>query len=339
MRIAVLLGGSSPERLVSIASGKEIIKALRELGHEAVAIDPALGDHQISEFELLSQAIETTPPSQEFLRSLSPKNYLTAIESQIPNHFDLAFIILHGKWGEDGVVQSLLELASVPYTGSGVMASAIAMDKVMSKKLFMQRGIPTAKWYDYRKDATPRSSTTRKKISQLGYPNVVKPNDQGSSVAITIVKSESELDVALDEAEKHSDVVLVEEYIPGAELTVSILGDEPLPVIEIRPHNGFYDYHHKYTKGMTDYLVPAPIERSFSVKLQEIALNTFESLGCKTFGRVDFRVGGDQVPYCLEVNTIPGMTETSLVPKAAAAAGISFVQVVSRIVELSTVGR
>ncbi len=339
MRIAVLLGGSSPERLVSIASGKGIIKALRELGYEAVAIDPALGDHQVSEFELLSQAIETTPPSQEFLRGLSPKNYLTAVEMQTHNHFDLAFIILHGKWGEDGVIQSLLELASIPYTGSGVMASAIAMDKVMSKKLFMQHGIPTAKWYDYRKDILPRSSITRKKISQLGYPNVVKPNDQGSSVAITIVKSESELDAALDDAEKLSDVVLVEEYIPGAELTVSILGDEPLPVIEIRPHNGFYDYHHKYTKGMTDYLVPAPIEKSFSVKLQEIALNTFESLGCKTFGRVDFRVGSDQIPYCLEVNTIPGMTETSLVPKAAAAIGISFKQLVGKIVELSLKGK
>lgn len=339
MKIAVLLGGSSPERLVSIASGKGIVKALRELGNDVVAVDPALGTHQIPEPELFSQAIETTPPSLEFLAKLSQKNYLAAIEAQVSNKFDLAFIILHGKWGEDGIIQSLLELASITYTGSGVMASAIAMDKVMSKKLFVHHGIPTAKWFDYRKDSSPRPAAVKERISKLGYPNVVKPNDQGSSVAITIVKNESELDPALDEAERHSDVVLAEEYIPGAELTVSILGDEPLPVIEIRPHGGFYDYHHKYTKGMTDYLTPAPIEKSFAVKLQEVALDTFKSLGCKTFGRVDFRVGDDKIPYCLEVNTIPGMTETSLVPKAAAAVGISFKDLVGKIVDLSLQGK
>jgi len=339
VKIAVLLGGSSPEREVSIASGKGVMKGLRELGHEAVAIDPALGNDQISETELFSRAIEAAPPSREFLAKLSTKNYLATVESQITGNFDLVFIILHGRWGEDGIIQSLLELAPIRYTGSGIMASAIAMDKVMSKKLFIHHGIPTAKWYDYKRNSQPRPETIKKEITKLGYPNVVKPNDQGSSVAISIVKNESELETALDEAEKHSDVVLVEEYIPGAELTVSILGDEPLPVIEIRPHDGFYDYLHKYTKGMTDYLVPAPIEKSFALKLQEIALNTFKSLCCKTFGRVDFRIGDDNVPYCLEVNTIPGMTETSLVPKAAAAVGISFKELVGKIVELSLQGK
>ena len=324
MRIAVLLGGSSPERLVSIASGKGIIKALRELGHEVVAIDPALGSEQIPETELLSQSIGSDPPTQELLRKLSPKNYITAVDCNAFDDVDLAFIILHGKFGEDGIIQSLLELRSISYTGSGVMASAIAMDKVMSKKLFVHHGIPTPEWYDYAKNSSPGfRSQVKEKILKLGFPNVAKPNDQGSSVAITIVESENELDHALDEAEKFSESVLVEKYISGAELTVGILGDEPLPVIEIRPHGGFYDYEHKYTKGMTDYLVPAPIEKSFATKLQEIAINTFNSLGCKTFGRVDFRVGDDpqrgrHVPYCLEVNTIPGMTETSLVPKAAA---------------------
>lgn len=339
MKVVVLLGGSSPERLVSIASGRGIIKALREAGHHAVAIDPALGRNQVSEAELLSQGVGTTPPAQEFLNKLSPRNYLSAIESESFDNADLAFIILHGRYGEDGIVQSLLELRSIPYTGSGIMASAVAMDKVMSKKLFLHHNIPTAEWFDYTKTSRSRSASIKESISSLGFPNVVKPNDQGSSVAITIVNDETGLDPALDEAEKYSDIVLIEKYIPGAELTVSILGDEPLPVIEIRPHGGFYDYHHKYTKGMTDYLVPAPIEKSLSLKLQDLSLITFKALGCKTFGRVDFRVGEDGIPYCLEVNTIPGMTETSLVPKAAAAAGISFVQVVSRIVELSTVGR
>lgn len=339
MRIAVLLGGSSPERLVSIASGKGVIKALRELGHDVTAVDPALGTAQISESELLSQAVGTTPPTQKFLDKLSPRNYVAAIDSAIFDNVDLAFIILHGKWGEDGIIQSLLELRSIRYTGSGVMASAIAMDKVMSKKLFKHHGTPTAEWFDYRVNSSHRSPAVRHEVAKLGYPNVVKPNDQGSSVAITIVGNDSELDAALDEAEKFSEIVLVEKFITGAELTVGILGDEPLPVIEIRPHGGFYDYHHKYTKGMTDYLVPAPVENSLATKLQEISLNTFRSLGCRGFGRVDFRVGPDGIPYCLEVNTIPGMTETSLVPKAAVAAGISFTQLVGRIVELGLEGK
>ena len=339
MKIAVLLGGSSPERVVSIASGRGIVKALRELGHDVVAIDPALGKEQVSESELFSEVIEATPPSQQLLARLSPKNYLTSIESQVSGNFDLAFIILHGKWGEDGLIQSLLELVSVPYTGSGVMASAIAMDKVMSKKLFLHHGISTPEWFDYEKDSLPRPDSVKEDISRLGYPNVVKPNDQGSSVAISIVRNESDLDAALDEAEKHSGVILVEKYIPGAELTVSILGDEPLPVIEIRPRGGFYDYHHKYTKGMTEYLIPALLEKSFASQLQDVAVNTFKSLGCKTFGRVDFRIGDDGVPYCLEVNTIPGMTETSLVPKAAAAIGMSFTELVGKIVDLSLKGK
>ncbi len=339
MRIAVLLGGSSPERLVSIASGRGVISALRELGHDVVAVDPSLGTDQIPEPELLSQGVGSNPPSGEFLKKLSPKNYLAAIESEIFDDVDLAFIILHGKWGEDGIVQSLLELRSIPYTGSGVMSSAIAMDKVMSKKLFAHHGTPTADWYDYRVNSVRRPAGVKEKVGELGYPNVVKPNDQGSSVAITIVKDEKELEAALDEAEKYSEVVLIEKFIHGAELTVGILGDEPLPVIEIRPHDGFYDYRHKYTKGMTDYLVPAPIDKAFAVKLQEMSVRTFQSLGCKTFGRVDFRVGPDGTPYCLEVNTIPGMTETSLVPKAAASAGIGFRDVIGRILELSTKGK
>ncbi len=339
MKIAVLLGGSSPERYVSISSGKGIINALREAGHDVVAVDPALGRNQITETELLSQGVGERPPSPEFLSSLSPKNYLSSIDSHLFDDIDLAFIILHGKWGEDGTAQSLLELRSVKFTGSGVMASAIAMDKVMSKKLFIHHGIPTIEWYDYRKDSLPRSASVKSNISGIGYPVVVKPNDQGSSIAINIVRTESELDGALDEAEKISDTVLVEKYIPGAELTVGILGGEPLPVIEIRPHEGFYDYRHKYTKGMTEYLVPAPIDSSFSLRLQETAINAFTSLGCKTFGRVDFRIGDDGVPYCLEVNTIPGMTETSLVPKAAAAAGITFTRLVEKIVRLSIEGK
>jgi len=339
LRIAVLLGGSSPERLVSIASGKGIIKALRELGHDTIAIDPALGRNQVPESELFSQSVGSIPPTSEFLARMSPRNYIETIDSGLFDDIDLAFIILHGKWGEDGIIQSLLELRSIPYTGSGVMASSIAMDKVMSKKLFVHHGTPTAEWFDYRSDSMPRSPEIKKRIDTVGYPNVVKPNDQGSSVAITIVQSEKELDAALDEAEKFSEVVMVEKYVAGAELTVSIIGDEPLPVIEIRPHGGFYDYEHKYTKGMTDYLVPAPLESSFAAKLQDSALKAFVSLGCKTFGRVDFRVGTDQVPYCLEVNTIPGMTETSLVPKAAAAAGMSFTEVVGKIVDLSKRGK
>ena len=335
MKVVLLLGGSSPERLVSIASGRGIVRALREIGHKVTVVDPAQGNHQVPEEELFSQSVGEVPPRQEFFESLSPANYIRAIESSVFDDVDVAFIILHGKYGEDGIIQSLLELRGVPYTGSGVMASALAMDKAMSKKLFRHHGIPTADWIDYNRNSTDRRTIIRNGIPTIGYPNVVKPNDQGSSVAITIVKEPGELERALDEAEECSDTVLVEKYVSGAELTVSILGNEPLPVIEIRPEGGFYDYHHKYTRGMTEYLVPAPLEKNFAIGLQDTALKTFNALGCKTFGRVDFRIGEDQTAYCLEVNTIPGMTETSLVPKAAAAAGISFNQVVRKIVELT----
>ncbi|MGC8653417.1 MAG: D-alanine--D-alanine ligase [Candidatus Kryptoniota bacterium] len=335
MKIAVLLGGSSPERFVSISSGRGIVKALRELGHDVSVIDPAAGLNQKPEAEIFLENVGGGPPADEYMTGLSPRNYIDAIGSHLLDDIDLAFVILHGKWGEDGTVQSLLELRGIRYTGSGVMASSIAMDKAMSKKLFRHHGTPTADWYSYNKHKSKRDKIKSEIIRRIKLPFVVKPNDQGSSVAITIVTDLSTLDSSLDEAERYSDIVLIEEYIEGAELTVGILGDQPLPVIEIRPHNGFYDYKHKYTKGMTDYLVPAPVDKSFAVKLQDTALETFNALGCKSFGRVDFRVGKDGTPYCLEVNTIPGMTETSLVPKAAAAAGLSFVQVVRRIVDLS----
>jgi D-alanine-D-alanine ligase len=335
LKIAVLLGGSSPERLVSISSGRGIVKALRQLGHEVSVIDPAAGLNQKPEEEIFLENVGSQPPTYEYMTHLSPRNYIDAIGSHLLDNIDLAFVILHGKWGEDGTVQSLLELRGIKYTGSGVMASSIAMDKVMSKKLFRHHGTATADWYSYNKHKSNRDKIKSEITKKIRFPFVVKPNDQGSSVAITIVTDLLNLDSSLDEAEKYSDTILIEEYIEGAELTVGILGDQPLPVIEIRPRNGFYDYKHKYTKGMTEYLVPAPIDKSLAIKLQDAALEAFDALGCKSFGRVDFRLGKDGVPYCLEVNTIPGMTETSLVPKAAAAAGLTFAQVVRKIVELS----
>lgn len=335
MKIAVLLGGSSPERSVSISSGKGIVTALRQLGHEVSVIDPAAGLNQRPEEEIFLENVGSYPPTNEHLSYLSPRNYIDAIGSHLMDDIDLAFVILHGKWGEDGTVQSLLELRGIKYTGSGVMASSIAMDKVMSKKLFRHHGTYTANWYSYNKHKSDRDKIKLEIMKEIKFPFVVKPNDQGSSVAITIVTDLSNLDSSLDEAEKYSDTILIEEYIEGKELTVGILGDQPLPVIEIRPHEGFYDYRHKYTKGMTDYLVPAPIEKNLALKLQDAALKAFNALGCKSFGRVDFRLGKDGIPYCLEVNTIPGMTETSLVPKAASAAGLTFAQVVKKIVDLS----
>ncbi|CUS92472.1 D-alanine--D-alanine ligase [Candidatus Kryptonium thompsonii] len=238
-------------------------------------------------------------------------------------------------WGEDGTVQALLELRGKRYTGSGVLASAIGIDKNMSKIVFKHHGVQTPDWFIIKRNRVDPKEIQRKIESTFSYPCVVKPNDQGSTVGLSIVHCPEEIEPAIELAFKYSDIVLVEDFIEGRELTVGILGNMPLPVIEIIPKGGIYDYYHKYTKGVTEYIVPAKIPDSWTEKLQEQALTAFESIGCKGFARVDFRVTDKGEIFCLEINTIPGMTGTSLVPKAAKAAGIEFHELVDRIVKLA----
>lgn len=327
MRVLLLVGGTSPEREVSKSTGKSVYNALISLGHEVVLLDPAYGISQPLEIEDYF--------SEEDFAEISNENYLDAINLIIPTEINVAFIALHGKYGEDGTIQSLLELKGIKYTGSKVLSSAIAMDKIMSKILFEEYNVPTPLYFHFKKGEFTTEEVNGKIVSQFNYPAVVKPNDQGSTVGLTICKTSEQLSEAIHLAFEYSDRILVEEYIPGREVTVAVLDDEALPVLEIRPKHGIYDYECKYTSGMSEYIVPAEIPEAISEKMKDIAVLACRSLRCEVYARADFRLSPDNKIYALEVNTLPGMTSLSLVPKMAKAVGISFEQLVEKIITLS----
>jgi len=326
-RIALLLGGTSPERNVSKHSAASIYSAIKNLGYECKLIDPAYGEFQPDirdDFFIDEDPIE-----------ISNRNYVEAINSKLFDGIDLAFIGLHGKWGEDGTIQSLLELRGIKYTGSRVMSSAICMDKGMSKILFHHYGVQTARWFSIVESSANTAAVTKMIENEFGFPAVIKPNDQGSTVGLTICNDPSQVKDAIELSFRYSDKTLIEEYIPGREMTVAIVDNKALPVLEIKPKHGIYDYECKYTKGMSEYFVPAEISKETAERLQSQALLAFNALSCKTYGRIDFRVDYNFEPFCLEANTLPGMTSTSLVPKMAQAAGINFEQLIERIIRLS----
>ncbi|MGQ9475521.1 MAG: D-alanine--D-alanine ligase [Actinomycetota bacterium] len=302
--MAVLMGGVSGEREISLRSGTAVAGALRERGHQVLEVD--LGPSAIEQLAALREKV------------------------------DVAFLALHGRLGEDGTVQGALELLRIPYTGSGVLASALAMDKRMSKRIFRSEGIPVAP--DVVLTARDVESVGLRRAAEgvaldLGFPCMVKPNREGSTLGSSRAKNTEELEDALREAFGYDEMVLVERFVQGRELTVGLLGEEPeaLPVLEVVASKGVYDYECKYTKGMTRYLVPAPVPERLAAELQRLAVMAHRALGCEGVSRVDFMVDEEGNAYCLEVNTLPGMTELSLVPKAAAAAGYSFPETVERI--------
>ncbi len=285
MRVVVLMGGRSAEREISLKSGQAVLRALQELGHEAIALD-------------------LTEDLCERLREIKP---------------DKVFIALHGPYGEDGRVQGLLDILGIPYVGSGVLGSSIAMDKDITKKVLSFHGIKVPKWI-----------CVREKGEELNwdiYPAVVKPADQGSSVGLFVVNGREEAKEAIEKCLEISKKVMVEEYIEGRDITVGILKGKPLPPIEIKPKKGIYDYESKYTKGMTEYTFLE--EEEFVEKLQEIALLAYKVLELKDLSRIDFRVNREGTPYLLEVNTIPGLTELSLFPMACKRVGIDFKELIS----------
>ena len=326
-RIALLLGGTSPEREVSKSTGKSVYTALQNLGYPTVIIDPAYGDDQPDNVDLFF--------ANDNYRPISNPNYIKALNLDIWKQIDLAFLALHGKWGEDGTIQSILELKEIKYTGSKVLSSALAMDKIKSKILFDHHKVSTPKWFAVKNGDIKTDYVIKRIKTELNFPAVIKPNDQGSSVGLTICKSEKEVEAAINLTYEYSDRVLIEEYIPGRELTVAVLDNKPLPVLEIKPKHGLYDYECKYTSGMSEYIVPAEIPGDVSHQLQVLAFNAFKALRCETYARVDFRLSPDNKPYTLEVNTLPGMTSLSLVPKMAKAVGISFDELVEKIINLS----
>jgi D-alanine-D-alanine ligase len=323
-KVALLVGGTSPERQVSKMSGKGVLQALNTLQYPTKIIDPAYGLNQPKEEE------------QFFLENdfaeISNRNCIYAINSNLLQDIDIVFSAMHGKWAEDGTIQSLLELRGLKYTGSKVLASALAMDKEMSKVIFRQVGVQTADWRIANDSNLDSKSLISEIKSELGFPCVIKPNDQGSTVGLTLVKDEKDMIEGIKLALQYSSKALIEKYIPGRELTVAILLNEALPVLEIVPKSGMYDYEHKYTSGMSEYIVPAKISGSVAELAQQQALKAFNALGCDGYARVDFRLNNNNELYCLEVNTLPGMTSTSLVPKAAKAVGISFEELIKRII-------
>ena len=283
------MGGPSAERDVSLRSGAAVAKGLREAGYDVSEVDVH---------------------GPDFI---------------LPAGVEAVFVALHGEFGEDGQVQATLEKRRMPYTGSGPEASRTSFDKVLSKRTFVEKNIPTPEYEVLKKGKKP----------SLNLPVVVKPACQGSSIGVHRVTSGNGWNAALDDSFKYGTEVIVERYIEGRELTVGVVGDEALPVVEIVAPDEWYDYDAKYTKGACKYLVPAKIEAGTYAQCQEIALKTFRALGCRGLGRVDFRLSGDGRLYVLELNNIPGFTETSLLPKAAGQAGIGFPALCDRIMRMA----
>ncbi len=290
--VGVLMGGRSAEREVSLRTGAAILAALRRLGHQAAGIDAghdlpqALAHHKVG----------------------------------------VAFIALHGRGGEDGTVQGLLECLGIPYTGSGVLASALAMDKKQSKLIFRAHGLPTPDF-----EVLCKGVRGAWPLERLEPPLVIKPMCEGSTVGMSVVLERGALGRALKKAFRYDPEALVEVFVPGRDLTVGVIGRQALAVVEMRPRGGFYSYRAKYKQGETEYLVPAPLTCRQTARTRELALAAHRALGCRGASRVDFRLDERGRPLLLEVNTIPGMTDTSLLPKSAGAAGIGFDELVERI--------
>src|SRR5215468_5098341 len=294
-KIAVLMGGPGSERDVSLATGRGVSKALRSLGAEVLDIDVRDEDFAL------------------------------------PKDVDLAFITIHGTFGEDGQLQKILEERGVSYTGDGVEASRTAFDKILSKEKFREHNVATPEWEVIEVGERPT----------IPIPLVVKPARQGSTVGVVIVKNASELDSAMAEAAKYDGKLLIEKFVPGRELTIGVLGDHALPILEIIPKGGFYDFNNKYpflnpqAGGGAEHVCPAKIDATKTNQIQELALRAFRALGLVVYARVDVLLSDSGDPFVLEANNIPGMTEASLLPEAAAAAGISYVDLCVRIIALS----
>ena len=351
MKIVVVMGGNTSEREVSLRSGAGVARALERLGHDVALLDTGTGaflrdpDQAMALGSGADAAARTATGGAAAAGGLPatlPREGIDSYVRAIPKTADLVFVALHGGEGENGTLQALLDLAGIPYTGSGVLASAIAMDKAMSKRIFRTWDIPTPDWVELWAPEDPVAPWSPviepADLKRLGgYPLIVKPNEEGSSVGITVVERAADLRAALEEARRYGRLVLVEAFIEGRELTVGVIDDRTLPVVEVIPEGGWYDYQHKYTSGASRYEVPAELPPAVRDRLFELSRLACRALRCRGVARVDFRMGADGIPYCLEVNTVPGLTELSLVPKAAAAAGLSYEELIRSIVDAAPV--
>jgi D-alanine-D-alanine ligase len=328
LRIAVLFGGTSAERDVSIASGAQVVAALRSRGHHVIAVDPAVGVLVPADEErFLTSGVAPAPPEEAELGRLRLIDLRSALAQPPLADVDVLFLALHGSFGEDGTLQALLDTTGVPYTGSGMLGSAVAMDKDVSKRLFRNAGVPTPDW-------CMAPVAVREVAAVTGFPAVVKPSKQGSTVGLTVVRDPADLAAAIAEAYRFDDEVMVERFVPGRELTVPILGETALPVGEIISRHEIFDYECKYQPGMAEEIFPADLPSDSASTVQRLALEAHRALKLGGYSRVDFRMDADGGLWCLEANTLPGMTAASLFPKGAAAAGIPFPEICERICRL-----
>ncbi len=335
MRIAVLMGGVSEEREVSLASGAQVARALREAGHEVVAVDTSQGVLSPSQEEaLLASGIKDPPPSVHSGDILYTGDLGTLTRDERISGTEMVFLALHGGGGEDGTIQTLLELAGVPYVGSDRVGCALAMDKDLSKRLFRDARIPTPDWVRTRGREEGRARLTEI-MERLGFPLIVKPASGGSTLGLTLVHEPEELGPALDLSLEYEEEVLFEAYVRGREVTVGILGKEALPVGEIIPEHELFDYECKYRPGMAQEIFPAELPPETAERIRGMALAAHEALGLRDFSRVDFILDDKGVAWCLEANALPGLTANSLLPKAALAAGFSFPDLCHRVASMA----
>lgn len=330
MRITVLTGGASAERTVAFAGAAQIVEALRGRGHTVAVVDTVtglLGPAQ--ERDLLTTAVGREPPAVADLDERE-RAMLSNGLATLPavRDADVLFLCLHAGRGEGGTLQAVLDVIGVPYTGSGALGSALAMDKDLAKRLFRAAGVPVPAWF-----MAPVAADDV--TTALGWPVIVKPSKMGSSVGMTLVRNAEGLDRAVALAQRYDRDVLTEQFIPGRELTVGVLGDVPLPVGEIIPKHELFDYECKYTPGMSEEIFPARLDTTLTRQLQALALAAHRALKLGGYSRVDFRLSPEGDIFCLEANTLPGMTRTSLLPQAARAAGVDFPELCERICRLA----
>lgn len=339
MKVVVLAGGISTERDVSLISGKMIYKAVKKLGHQAVLLDVYLGT-QREDIEHIFESEEDFAKDIADIREINPdisavkalrtdggRSYFGPNVLQICQMADVVFMGLHGEDGENGKVQAAFDLLGIRYTGTDFVSSALAMDKGLAKELFAYHGIPTPAGVIVKKGEDIRT--------EVPFPCVVKVCSGGSSIGVSIVQEEAAYEAAMEDAFRYGDEVVVEQFIKGREFTCCVLDGEALPIVEIAPKEGFYDYKNKYQAGSTVEICPAPLDEAKTAQIQQIAKDVFRVLHLKKYARMDFMMDEAGNPYCLEANTLPGMTPTSLIPQEAAAVGMSYEQLCQKIMDMA----
>jgi len=338
MKIVVLAGGTSTERDVSFVTGRNIYSALKEIGHDAIIVDPYMGYEGETEglFEADTDwtskisAIGEKNPDLEEVKAMRPAKYTGFFGPNVIKlckEADVVFMALHGENGENGKIQAAFDLEGIKYTGTDTLSSAVCLNKSLAKEIMAYNGIPTPK--------SIRMFKGSDVINSIGYPCVVKANNGGSSVGVSIAHNEEEYKAALEDSFKYDDEIIIEQYIKGREFSVGVIEGKALPIIEIAPIKGFYDYKNKYQEGSTIETCPAELDDIKTKQMQQYAERAFTVLRLRDYARVDFMMSKDGQMYCLEANTLPGMTNTSLIPVEAKAAGISFNELLEKIIMMA----